>query len=128
MRKDVEKDKLAWWEFKFLPIVTIVLMVFGGVGWGWEAVMLILLLAFIAEKFIGEAKHVKQIKALGEDIEWLKERLRVVDPKAAADFAAATPDNPCLQPPSDEIVGSCPKCGHTTKRRELGLNYNGGYR
>lgn len=128
MIKRGKEEELRWFEHKFLPIVGIALMAIAYVVWEWKGVLLVLFLGFMIEGFKKEAKHARVVEAFREDIDWLQKRLQVVDPSWEADFAAATLYEQRLQPPPDEIVGLCPECEHTIKRRELGLYYNGGHR
>ena len=123
---NAEIDRLRRWEI-FFEIALVCLLVITALAWGWEEFLIVLFFGGTVEWFISETKRKLEAQSFQKSIHWLRHRLEIVDPHGPEDFARATPDEPRLHPPADEVMVKCPKCNRVIKRRELDRPFNGGW-
>lgn len=120
-----KKMNREWWESKYFAMTLLALWGIAWWIWGGWGFLLGFLVGVIWEDAIAKADLKRRLKSCGADIEWLRERLRVVDPSSEDDWLCKNYET--LKPPPDEVVGHCPKCDSAIQRSELARRYNGGH-
>lgn len=133
----MKKEKEEWIESGYLTLAVFMFAIVAGWIWGWQAFVIAALTAWLHSAMVDHEWLQREAKSREEEywqyIEWLRERLKVVDPSArgrgkGTDAWVAKDYTSNLKPPPNEVVGHCPKCNYEIKRRELGSQYNGGHR
>ncbi len=144
MRKDKVKEANAYFYWinafqKFGWLYWIIVPLAGwafDIEWSWAGGALFIVFWFLMLNISRAELYRLDCEYNGDDIQWLQDRLSTVDRSWKTEYVSgavwhgesgSTDSNRPNTPPPDEIVGLCPKCNRSIKRRELLDGFNGGH-